>query len=457
MTTLEEIINEVYIKYQSGFSLNYANVLLEVLKQKHMWPVIKVKKFKNNNNLCLLHNSYKRDDVGEFQELYDKCRSVVLDFSRSVGNNVVISISNSIPIRSTIQNYTTNIYEPSDKCFMALDGTLITIYYHDGVWHFGSSSCPDINSSKFSHKDKTHGMMFDEALYEIYKSNVDIADPNISLILRNLFTSQNLNPLYSYDFVLVHHENKHIIDYTSLMGENYKFLFHINTKNRTTLIEENIDSQPLINNGIKYPVLYTTPQEAIASINYENNYGIIVKKQDKLYKISNDEILHKEDVNAYNHNKWYNILYIYMLQKQNYNINEFIKEFYNPDDFPVNTYNTINDIFYVIKQVMYNLYISTTKYYPKYNRFKTDLNMDRTLNPLIRFHLAQLRHQQTTLYKKKIITEQNVFTYLCHSNNIKNIQKLIKHFATTRIYNITPEILNDFAILSNLLEDNPSV
>ena len=50
MTTLEEIINEVYIKYQSGFSLNYANVLLEVLKQKHMWPVIKVKKFKNNNN-----------------------------------------------------------------------------------------------------------------------------------------------------------------------------------------------------------------------------------------------------------------------------------------------------------------------------------------------------------------------------------------------------------------------
>jgi hypothetical protein len=146
-----------------------------------------------------------------------------------------------------------------------------------------------------------------------------------------------------------------------------------------------------------------------------------------------------------------------MLQKQNYNINEFIKEFYNSDDFPVNTYNTINDIFYVIKQVMYNLYISTTKYYPKYNRFKTDLNMDRTLNPLIRFHLAQLRHQQTTLYKKKIITEQNVFTYLCHSNNIKNIQKLIKHFATTRIYNITPEILNDFSILSNLLEDNPSV
>jgi len=456
MTTLEDIINEVYNKCQED-NQNYANILITILKQKHMWPAIKVKKFKNNNNLCLLHNSYKRDDVGEFQDLYDRCRSVVLDFSRSVGNNVVISISNSIPIRSTIQNYINSIYEATDKCSMALDGTLITVYYHDGIWHFGTSSCPDINSSKFSNKDKTHGVMFDEILYEIYKNNVDISDPNISFVLRNLFTTHNLNPLYSYDFVLVHHENKHIIDYTSLMGANYKYLFHINTKNRISLVEENIDNQPLINNGIKYPVIYTTPQEAIATLNVDFNYGIIIKKNNKIYKVSNDVILHKEDVNAYNHNKWYNILYVYMLQKPNYNINEFIAEFHQTEEFPVTTFETINMIFNVIKIILYNLYISTTKYYPKYNRFKIDLNMDKILNPLIRFHLAQLRHQQTTIYKKKIITEDNVFNYLCHSNNIKNIQKLVKHFATVHNYDITPSLINDFLTLSNFLENNPSI
>jgi hypothetical protein len=449
------LIQEVFDKCSDT---NYPNTLIQILKNNHFWPVIKVKKFKNNNNLCLLHNSYKRNDVTEFQDLYDKCRSVVLDFSKSIGNNVVISISNSIPIRSTISNYMNSIMETSDNCYTALDGTGVTVYYHNGNWHFGSSSCPDINSSKFSNKDKTHGYMFDEILYTIYKNKVDINDPNISAILRNLFTS-NLSPLYSYDFVIIHHKNKHVINYSEIMGEDYQYLFHINTRNRITLKEENIDNYPLAYLNIRYPYKFPTIDEAIQFASNNNNYGFIVKKNDKIYKISNDAVLHKEEVNAYNHNKWYNLLYVYMLQKDNYNINEFVNDFYsdNHADIPNNIYDIINANFNIIKNIIYNLYISTTKYYPKYNRFKVDLDMDRTLNPLIRFHLAQLRHQQTTIYNKKIINENNVFNYLCHSNNIKNIQKLFSHFATHNLYNLTPEIISSFATVSNLLENNPAI
>jgi hypothetical protein len=449
------LIQEVFDKCSDT---NYPNTLIQILKNNHFWPVIKVKKFKNNNNLCLLHNSYKRNDVTEFQDLYDKCRSVVLDFSKSIGNNVVISISNSIPIRSTISNYMNSIMETSDNCYTALDGTGVTVYYHNGNWHFGSSSCPDINSSKFSNKDKTHGYMFDEILYTIYKNKVDINDPNISAILRNLFTS-NLSPLYSYDFVIIHHKNKHVINYSEIMGEDYQYLFHINTRNRITLKEENIDNYPLAYLNIRYPYKFPTIDEAIQFASNNNNYGFIVKKNDKIYKISNDAVLHKEEVNAYNHNKWYNLLYVYMLQKDNYNINEFVNDFYSDNcaDIPNNIYDIINANFNIIKNIIYNLYISTTKYYPKYNRFKVDLDMDRTLNPLIRFHLAQLRHQQTTIYNKKIINENNVFNYLCHSNNIKNIQKLFSHFATHNLYNLTPEIISSFATVSNLLENNPAI
>jgi hypothetical protein len=446
--TLDDIIKAVYDNVDED--KNYANTLINILKKKHYWPVIKVKKFKNDKNLCLLHNSYKRNDVAEFQDLYDKCRSIILDFSKSIGNNVVISMSYSIPIRYNISNYIQSIYNDTDICYSALDGTIVNIYYHNGIWHFGSSSCPDINSSKFSSKTKTHGYMLDEILYDMYKNSVNIDDPNISNILRNLFTS-NLSPLYSYDFVILHHDNKHIIDYTINFGENYKYLFHINTKNRISLIEENIDNHPLAYLGVKYPIKYASPQEAFANI---NNYGIIIKKNNKLYKITDDSILHKEEVNAYNHNKWYNILYVYMLQKDNYNINEFINEFYNNENFPDNTFDFINTIFNIIKQIIYNLYISTTNYYPKYNRFKVDLDMDKTLNPLIRFHLAQLRHQQISMYKKKIINEDNVFNYLCHSNNIKNIQKLINHFSTIHLYNLTPDIINNFVYLANALEQD---
>jgi hypothetical protein len=83
--------------------------------------------------------------------------------------------------------------------------------------------------------------------------------------------------------------------------------------------------------------------------------------------------------------------------------------------------------------------------------------MDKTLNPLLRFHLAQLRQQQLTTYKKKIVNKNNVSNYLFHSNNIKNIQKLINHFSTNDIYNLTPDIINDLTILSNLLENNPTI
>ena len=208
---LNNLIEETY-KRNMDNSRDYPTVLLEVLKEKHYWPDIKIKKYKNDKNLCLLHNSYKKDNVEGFKELYDECRSIVLDFSRSINNNVVISYANSIPIRTTVNNYTSTLYNPSDICYEAVDGTLISVYYHNSKWYFGSSCCPDINSSKFSHPTKTHGYMLDEILYEIYKNNIDITNPNISSVLRDLFTS-NLSPLFSYEFVLVHHENKHIIDY----------------------------------------------------------------------------------------------------------------------------------------------------------------------------------------------------------------------------------------------------
>jgi len=446
---LYKLIEETYIKYNESQDINknYSSILLEILKNKNIWPTLKIKKFKNEPNLCLIHNSYKSDSNINFKELYDECRSVILDFSRSIGNNVVISYSNSIPIRLSISDYTTNYYQSTDKSYIAMDGTLISVYFHNNKWYFGSSCCPDINGSKFSHPSKTHGYMLDEVLYEIFKNKVDIKDPNISLTLRTLLTS-NLSPLFSYEFVLIHYENIHIIDYKKELGENYKCLFHINTKNRLTLSEENLDGKPLEFLGIKYPVKFDSPEIAISYLNM-NEGSIIIKKENKLFKISNDKIHHIEEVNANNYNIWYNLFYVYMLQKSNYNINEYIQEFLlNKIDIDINefqtAFNDINTIFLVMTEIIYNLYISTTNYYPKYNRFKVNLDIDKTLSPVIRFHLAQLRQKQVSIYNKAIITQTDVFNYLCHSNNIKNIKKIITHICQNKIYNIQFEIIKLF-------------
>jgi hypothetical protein len=451
--SLQSLIHETYqrtLNVNSSESVDYPNTLLSILKEKHYYPAIKIKKFKSNPYLCLLHNSYKRDDVNDFKELYDECRSVILDFSRSIGNNVVISYANSIPIRLSISNYLNSHYDASDICYTAMDGTLITAYYHDNSWHFGSSCCPDINGSKFSHPTKSHGYMFDEVLYEIYKNNVKVDDPNISTVLRDLFTA-NLSKLYSYEFVLIHHENKHIVDYTSTLGENYKYLFHINTKNRISLVEEDIRSKPLEYLGIKYPHYFANLDEAIQYASTTDNSLIIKKLNKRIYKISNDKVLHLEEVHSNNYNVWYNFVYVYMLQKPGYSIDNYIQEFY-PDLINIQAANIIiSQVFLIMTDIIYNLYIATTNYYPKYKRFKTNLDLDRTFAPVVRFHLAQLRHQQTTLYTKAIITKKEVFDYLCHSNNIKNIKKLIYHFALTPKYDVPLEQLEVFKQLLTFL------
>jgi hypothetical protein len=438
---LNMLIEETYKRCNEINDNNYTNMLLTILKENHYWPSIKVKKFKNEPDLCLLHNSYKSDEIEVFKELYDECRSVILDFSKKFGDNVVISYANSIPIRSSIDNYIHKICDiNNDICKRGMDGTLITVYNHNGKWYFGSSCCPDINSSKFSHPTKTHGDMMDEVLSK-------------NSLTRDLFTS-NLSPLYSYEFVLVHHEDKHICNYDEELGENYKYLYHINSKNRLTLKEEVITNKPLEYLGIRYMDVFRNANDAIEYLNNNPMSFIIVKKEQRLYKVSTDKILHLEEVNANNYNIWYNLIYVYMLQKPNYNINEYLKEFIKEDEIEVykDSYENINMIFKTICDLLYNLYVATTNYYPKYKRFKVNLDLDKTLAPVFRFHLAQLRYKQVSLYTKGIIKQEEVFKYLCHSNNIKNIKKIIVHLSMAKNkYDIPSDVINKIVELNKNL------
>lgn len=438
---LNSLIEETYKRCDETGDKKYTDMLLTILKDNHYWPSIKIKKFKDDPDLCLLHNSYKSDNIEEFKELYDECRSVVLDFSKKFGDNVVISYANSIPIRSSVDNYIHNICDiNNDICKRGMEGTLITVYHHNGKWYFGSSCCPDINSSKFSHPKKTHGDMFDEVL-------------NKNSLTRELFTS-NLSPLFSYEFVLVHYEDKHICNYTEELGENYKFLYHINTKNRISLKEEPITNKPFEYLGIRYMDVFKNPNEAVFYLNNNPMSFIIVKKEQRLYKVSTDKILHLEEVNANNYNIWYNLIYVYMLQKPNYNINEYLNEFMNENDKEnyKDSYETIDIIFKKITDLLYNLYVATTTYYPKYKRFKVNMDLDMTLARVFRFHLAQLRYKQVSLYTKGIIRKEEVFKYLCHSNNIKNIKIIISHLSMSKNkYDIQKDVINKIIELNKNL------
>ena len=463
---------------------SYANCLILLLKKYHLWPFMKVKKFKGRGDIVLLHNTYLRKNVDNFKELYEQCRSVVLDFSLNC-NNIVVTYANSIPERIDYNTYFNTMYSPNDKVYEAYDGTIITVYNYKDEWFFGTSSCPDANSSKFSHPTKRHGNMLDEILYKYQKMHFTaeevsaLSPEEISLKLRELFV-KHLNPAMAYEFIIVHHENKHIVDYTGLLGDNYMEMFHINTKHRDTLIEDDIIASiipSLIEIGVKYPLQFNNITDAYTHINMTPySYGLIVKKvvdsdssesgesggssgsKIKLYKISTDAINYREETDPCHPNIWMNILSVYMKNKTEYTIKDYIAN-YNPNiNLPLDnngqkidpTY-LVHTIISTIKDSLYSYYKTTTTYYPKYNRYKMNKDMDKQFPPIIQYHLAQLRNLQVNTYKTKMINMSNVYHYLCQCNDVNNIKTLIQFFASNPINEMSQRTSMCFAIMTSLI------
>ena len=473
-TNINELITETYENYNNNNDENktYSQSLIYLLKKYHLWPTIKVKKFKNRNDILLLHSNYKMNKGYEYKELYEQCRSIVLDFENKHNNNVVVTYANSIPIRINYDTYNTTLYTPEDKCFEAYDGTIIAIYNYNGEWHFGTSSCPDANSSKFSHPTKSHGDMFDEILLKLYQQTIaenseleTYEELELSKKLREMFVS-NLDSSMAYEFIILHYENIHIIDYTSVLGNSYKTLLHINTKNRQTLVEWDDESSfipNLLKLGVVYPKQFNVLQDGRDYITQNpGSYGLIIKKKlensKQLYKISTDYVSHREETDPCHPNTWMNILAVYMKNKNDYTVKDYIINYIPDISLPLDNNNReidatylIHTIISTIKDILYNYYIVTTTYYPRYTRYKMNKDMDKQFPPIIQYHLAQLRSLQVTTYKIKMITSRDVYFYLCQSNDIKNIKTLIQFFASNPINEMNPRTSMCFAIMNSLI------
>ena len=454
----------------SWYDLTYYECLIKVLKKHHMWPYLQVKKFDNDDNLVLLHNTYdnyNHDDVAFFKNLYEQCKCVVLDFSCVNNNHVVVSYANSIPERIDIEEYVCmENFSVMDKYQEAYDGTLMTVYNHNNVWHFGTTSCTDINNSKFGSK-KSHGMMFDEILLTYFSSDFtedELAGTwtnDFSEKLRNKFTSY-LDPLIAYEFVIIHHENIHIIDYSNIHGNGYKILYHINSKNRLNLSEMDVYEHKFVDIGVKYPKYFEYLDDAYNYIMNNQSYGFIIRQNAygsrKLFKISPDDITFRENTDPMKVNVWQNILAVYMKNNKNYKINDYIS-IYSPDiEYPYDYDGNKIDPTYLIhttiislQDFLYKLYVNTTTYDPYLNRFKFKKELDLQHAPIVRFHLAQIRRRQIIYNIGQFMKPKDIYYYICRCNNVNNIRLLINTLSSSLDYDFPSNTSLCLKILSKLL------
>jgi hypothetical protein len=434
-SNLSELLAEVQSVRASNDGISGANALLQVLRKHHFWPALQVKKFFHESNLVLLHNTYKRMDVAHFQTLYDECRSVVLDMAAPAGENVIVTFAHSIPDRLVDAQYE-KVQHAEDHVEVSYEGTVVTVYHYRGKWYFGTSSCPSVDSSRYFHPEKTHGNMFDDALAKIFPDVQEEDAKERSNKLRAALTSK-LDAAHAYAFLLVHKDNKHIMDYTEEFGDEYASLVHISTRNRSTLAELDEEARVLQEMGIRYaPVLPS--EEALHLLRMETGiYALLVKTHDgKTFKVSRDSVVHQEECDLGNPNKWVNMLWVYMQNRPDYHIthyqNEFATELQLPLDAqgrPLAPTYLIHTVMCSLRDILYEMYCHTTTYFAKVRRFRMNKQLDEQYDPILRFHLAQLRHVQVQHHAHSFLTSKAVYHYLCFHQTLKNVRALIRHFA----------------------------
>lgn len=441
---------------------DYVTALISVLKKNHYWPALQVKKFYGQHSMALLHNTYKRTDTAPFHKLYDECRSVIFDFDVESDECKVVTFANSAPQQISHIEYE-KIAKDTDTFQVAYDCTTVYVYHHRDKWLFGTTSCPTIDISKFAHPTKRHGTMLNEILSDMFS---DQCQNNTNSNVRDLFTSK-LDKGLVYEFGLVHHENTKFIDYTAQFGVEYKRLIHINTKQKHMNSNVHRVFPELQEIGVVYPETFESPEGALeklrnSSLAGENSmYGIVATtSEEKKYKVALEVMIFKEETDPANPNPWRNMIWVYQKNRNDYHINDYIKNYTNGIEYPIdNTGNPMDPTYLIhtaistIKDILYNLYTSTTQYYPKYNRFKMDKNIDKKLPPILQYHLAQLRHKQVTDYKdtKTMLTPNDIFFYLCKWNSTKDIIALINLFSVNSGFDINQRASIVFSILNNLL------
>jgi len=430
---------ETVTKKKSSHSIS--STIVYVLKKYRFWPALQVKKFFANKNLILLHNTYKRMDVRHFQKLYDQCRSIVLDFSAPEGENIVVTYTHSIPDRISDTDYK-KVMKDTDIIESSYEGTVVTVYYYKGIWYFGTTSCPTIDSSRYFHPTKTHGTMLDEVIANITDAPSVPTTKEESMTMRQAFANSTFDTEKAYAFILVHHQNSHVMNYTSTLGENYMKLVHIVTRSRTSYVDDDLTHQPFSGMKIIYPTKFATPDIAIQYLyTAPDAYGFIVRTNEgKMLKVSIDSIVQKEDHDIGNPNPWYNMLHVYMKQKATYKINDYIKEFDVKLTLPKSSRGIDMDPTYIIhtsivtmRDFLLKFYNDTTTFDMDTQRYTINKEADAKYAPIIRFHLVQLRNIQVTRHKHAVINDKTVYIYLCRSQTIKNLRMLIKYFATTWI------------------------
>jgi hypothetical protein len=299
-------------------------------------------KYYESDNLLLLYTNYNYD--------HKKLRSKVLD----IETQKVISYSFNSPIYNYIgYNYLINNQDCEKKISKCYEGTIISVFFHNNKWYISTRKC--LNAQDSVWLNKSFYQMFEETILQDFNSIDDFC---------NL-----LNKDYNYHFVLVHWENKNIVDYTDELGVNYKKLAVALVRDKEMkVVEPNIsnldnlksifipkeyDSLEMLDEQIDY---MSKPKTEGIIIKVKNNDDVlIIKLQTNHYQFYKsmglEQHLYKGFLNLYQKDK---LVSFFENNEYNFKYSKLINPNNNTQTFDI--IGVIDGVFKVLTQELYNLY-----------------------------------------------------------------------------------------------------
>lgn len=170
---------------------------------------------------------YHKFDQKTSSDLETECRSIVIDrdtrqiLSYSCENPIINTTALNYLLESSVSNNLEN--QLITKCY---EGTLMSLFFKD-KWFLSTRRCLNSKDSVWGNDEKSHYNMFLDVLnnsgFESFEKFTDL-----------------LNKDHCYHFVLIHYQNKNLVDYVSQFGNEYKKLALAFLRNKETQQEYNL-------------------------------------------------------------------------------------------------------------------------------------------------------------------------------------------------------------------------
>jgi len=418
----EDVVNSNSIMQDSSSAQKVTYESLYEYFKINYYGKIFVKKI--NANLVLICNSFDTKTTKTNTDLYNECKSLVVSLGNEDITNYGVKVISYTHDNIEYQKISQYSLEPGDIYEESFEGTMVSTFCHDGIWNFTTSRCKSIDLSYFYDKTKTFGMLFDDCILKLgYES-------------RDQFVL-NLDPNLCYYWVIVHHANKYLIDYTERFGPSYSKLIHVITRSQATQM---IVSNPVINEQIIQPHQFENYQIGVDWIIREiQTEGLVVKRfnrtngKTQIFKIHSDNYWLSKLYNPNYPNRWFRYLDIFKRDDPTFRIKDYQAEKGIIENITIDTKKIdVTGMIYLMykgtSEVCFDIVHHFTKFDHVNKRFEKINSIDYVFLQDVKFGILrkQLSTLQGLISKKIIKSSSDIATHLRKYVSIEDFIGLLK-------------------------------